>query len=156
MDLNSKWNDYNGRLYLWNGSELYTVAPMHDDDHDYDDDYEADEDDWFEDNAWVVDIYGTDDNIIQGGCWTEGKPIRKIDYTIQGVIDRLGGCDLWADDWKFVPDDEEAYKYVDLVEAYWETRHSGNADKIAAAKRKVEAQEKILDELVKDEDVIPQ
>ena len=150
VDLNMKWNGYKeGRLCLWNGSELYIATPEYDDSIiDYDDDD-------YEENCWIVDVYGVDDNIIQGGCWTEEKPIKEIDYTIQGVIDRLGECDLWADNWKFVPK-EEAYEFMDLIEDYWSANRKKNAKLISAARQEVNRQAKVLDKLVENDPAIPQ
>lgn len=93
IDPGMKWNDYESEtLYLWNGNVLYVAT-------------EEDETGTLEENCWVVDIYSCGEEVPQGGCWTEDKPIKDLDYTIQGVMDRLGDCDLWKSDWRILEPD---------------------------------------------------
>ena len=90
IDPSTKWNDYQGdTLYLWNGDTLYTAT-------------EEDTSTTLEEDCWVVDIYSIYGDAPQGGCWIEEKPIEDLDYTIEGVIDRLSGCDLWEDNWRIL------------------------------------------------------
>jgi hypothetical protein len=44
----------------------------------------------------------------------ETKPIIDIDYTIQGVIDRMMKCDLWKDKWKVL----DKKLGIEIYEAY--------------------------------------
>lgn len=99
IDPGTKWNDYsNGSLYLWNGDVLYVAT------QDSNNVTEEDEARGYMD-SWVVDIYSTTEEVPQGGQWMETKMIEDLDYTIQGVMDRLGGCDLWKDDWRILEPD---------------------------------------------------
>lgn len=89
----TKWSEYPGdTLYLWNGDVLYTAS---------EDQYnisEYDESKGYKD-SWVVDIYSLSEPVPQGGQWMERNYISDMNYTIQGIMDRLGRCDLWIDNW---------------------------------------------------------
>ena len=52
---------------------------------------------------WITDYYDFEDG--NGGQWMETELISDINYTIQGVIDRIKNCDLWDSDWKIISKD---------------------------------------------------
>lgn len=95
---NTKWSDYPGStLYLWNGKVLYVAT----------EDFgcnllEEDIAEGYKD-CWITDIYTTDsieyDWVPQGGQWLESELISNLNYTIEGIVERLLDCDLWKDDW---------------------------------------------------------
>lgn len=91
----TKWADYPGdTLYLWNGDVLYTA---HEDSVNV---LESDKAEGYKD-SWVVDIYSLSnpDWLPQGGQWMESEYISDMNYTIEGITNRLIDCDLWKDDW---------------------------------------------------------
>ena len=99
INSNMKWEDYpSDTLYLWNGSVLYTATA---------DDYNVIDYDRMRGyiDSWVVDIYSLTEDVPQGGQWMEQKRISDMDYTIQDIMDRLGQCDLWQDDWRILEPD---------------------------------------------------
>lgn len=99
VDPSMKWNDYKGdRLYLWNGDVLYVAS------EDSENITKSDEAEGYKD-SWVVDIYSLTEEVPQGGQWMETELIEDLDYTIQGVIDRLSECDLWKSDWQILDPD---------------------------------------------------
>lgn len=99
INLDMKWNDYDSdTLYLWNGSDLFVITEGSGDNLSTEDEEEGYVD------YWMTECYGegTDGD---GGQWLETELITDIDYTIQGVIDRIMECDLWDDDWIVLDDD---------------------------------------------------
>ena len=111
IDLNMKWNDYKSdTLYLWNGSELFRIAEGSGDNL-----LPQDEEEGYVD-YWLTDWYSQDDG--NGGQWMEKKLIADIDYTIQGVIDRISECDLWDDDWVIL-DEKAGDSLAEGFETYW-------------------------------------
>lgn len=108
IDINMKWNDYESdTLYLWNGKDLFVISEGSGDNL-----WEEDKEEGYVD-YWMTQCYGKDCD-YDGGQWMETELISDIDYTIQGVIDRISECDLWDDDWKVLDD----YKGSELVEFY--------------------------------------
>jgi len=102
VDVNMKWNDYpSDTLYLWNGDTLFVISEGSGNNLSPEDEEEGYVD------YWMTNIYGMDRP--EDGCqWMETELIRKIDYTIQGVIDRIKIFDLWEDNWKVLePTDGE-------------------------------------------------
>ena len=100
IDPGMKWEEYPGdTLYLWNGRVLYTA--MQDFGYNVS---EADEYQGYKD-SWVVDIYSLTEDVPQGGQWMERERISDMNYTIQGIMDRLGQCDLWEDIWRILEPD---------------------------------------------------
>lgn len=107
INLNMKWNDYESdTLYLWNGHDLYVIAEGNGSNLS-DEDIEKGYKDY-----WMTYIVGS--NYTDGGQWMETKPIIDIDYTIQGVIDRMMKCDLWKDKWKVL----DKKLGIEIYEAY--------------------------------------
>lgn len=95
INLNTKWNDYpSAVLYLWDGETIFRIAEG-DGLNLLDDDIENGYVDY-----WMTDYYDFEDG--NGGQWMETKLISDIDYTIQGVIERIKECDLWDSDWKII------------------------------------------------------
>ena len=115
IDLNMKWNDYESTvLYLWNGDTLFRIAEGSGDNL-----FPEDEAEGYLD-YWVTDWYSKDDG--NGGQWMETELISDIDYTIQGVIDRISECDLWDDEW-IVLDEVTGDALADRFETYWAARN---------------------------------
>lgn len=110
IDLNSKWNDNEGDLYLWNGKTLFKIA-----EGDGSNLWAEDEEQGYVD-YWVTYIASTE--FGDGGMWMETELISQKDYTIQGVIDRLMECDLWDDEWKVI-DEELGEDLYEAFEEYW-------------------------------------
>ncbi len=107
-----KWNDYTSdTLYLWNGTELYKIA-----EGDGSNLFLSDEEEGYKD-YWLTDIASKTEG--DGGQWMETELISDIDYTIQGVIDRMTECDLWEDDWKVI-DEDLGDKLMQGFEKCWE------------------------------------
>lgn len=91
IDPSTKWKDYPGdTLYLWNGDVLYTAT--------------EDEAEGYKD-SWIVNIYSLTEEVPQGGQWMETEMISDQNYTIEGIMKRLGKCDLWKSDWKILKPD---------------------------------------------------
>lgn len=112
MDMNMKWNDYPSNvLFLWDGKTLFRIAEGSGDNL-FDEDIEEGYVDY-----WMTDYYDFEDG--NGGQWLETKYIKDIDYTIQGVIDRLKECDLWDSDWKII-DEDTGYAIMKAFEDYYE------------------------------------
>ena len=112
IDLSMKWNDYTSdTLYLWNGTELYKIA-----EGDGSNLFISDEEEGYKD-YWLTDIASKTEG--NGGQWMETELISDIDYTIQGVIDRMMECDLWEDDWKVI-DEDLGEKLFQGFEKCWE------------------------------------
>lgn len=112
IDLDMKWNNYDSdTLYLWNGTELFKIAEGTGDDL-----YEEDKENGYVD-YWMTECYGEGSG-GDGGQWMETRLISDIDYTIQGVIDRMMECDLWDDDW-IVLDDDIGESLEDKFESYY-------------------------------------
>ena len=112
MDMNMKWNDYpSDVLFLWDGETLFRIAEGSGDNL-FDEDIEEGYVDY-----WLTDYYNFNDG--NGGQWLETKYIRDIDYTIQGVLDRLKECDLWDSDWKII-DEDTGYAIMKDFEDYYE------------------------------------
>ena len=110
MDLNTKWNDYPSyALYLWNGETVFMIAEG-DGYNLFDEDVEAGYKDY-----WMTEYASKDEG--NGGQWMETELISDLDYTIQGVIDRLCECDLWKDDWKII-DADLGEKLLDRFNKY--------------------------------------
>ena len=102
IDLNMKWNDYSDdTLYLWDGNDIVFVISEGTGENLLDEDIEEGYKDYWM-TSWYE--YGEEKD---GGQWMETEYIRDIDYTIQGVVDRISECDLWDDNWE-VLDSEEA------------------------------------------------
>lgn len=101
IDLNMKWNDYpSDILYLWSANEK-TIFRI----------FEGDGENLLaEDIAegykdyWMTDFI-TGDGYCDGGQWMETELISDLDYTIQGVLNRMMECDLWEDDWEILDED---------------------------------------------------
>ena len=110
IDLNSKWNDHEGDLYLWNGKTLFKIA-----EGDGSNLWAEDEEQGYVD-YWVT--YIASKEFGDGGMWMETELISQKDYTIQGVIDRLMECDLWDDEWKVI-DEELGEILYEAFEKYW-------------------------------------
>ena len=111
IDMNMKWNDYVGdTIYLWNGDTLYGISEGNGSALTYEDEEEGYVDYWMTDI--VSKTYG------DGGQWMETKLIRDIDYTIQGVIDRILECDLWESDWRVI-DEKLGDELLEAFEDYW-------------------------------------
>lgn len=111
IDLDKKWNDYSSdTLFLWNGSVVFRISEG------------TGENLWEEDirqgykDYWVTDWAGTD--VGDSGIWLEKECISVIDYTIQGVIDRLKECDLWEDNWKVI-DEDIGEQLLEQFEKIW-------------------------------------
>ena len=97
----TKWSDYPGdSLYLWNGKVLYVAT------EDFGFNLSGEDASKGYKDSWVVDIYTTDpyeyDWIPQGGQWMESELISNLNYTIEGICERLLDCDLWKDDWQIL------------------------------------------------------
>lgn len=100
VDLNMKWNDYSSdTLYLWDGETIFRIAEGTGDNL-LDEDVDAGYLDY-----WMTESYSFNEDACDGGQWMETQLIRDIDYTIQGVIDRLMECDLWDSNWEILDDD---------------------------------------------------
>lgn len=98
INLDTKWNDYPSNvLYLWDGETIFRIAEGNGTNL-LDDDIENGYVDY-----WITDYYNLKNG--NGGQWMETKLISDIDYTIQGVIDRIKECDLWDSDWKIISED---------------------------------------------------
>ena len=115
IDLDMKWNDYKEKygtdsLYLWDGETLFVIAEGTGDNL-----IEEDEENGYVD-YWMTNWYENDD--ADGGQWMETKLISEIDYTIQGVIDRIGECDLWDSDWVVLPE-KVGYEAADAYESWY-------------------------------------
>lgn len=111
IDLNMKWNDYPGdSLYLWNGTTLYRIAEGSGSNLSY-----RDEDEGYAD-YWLTDIASKTEG--DGGQWMETELITDIDYTIQGVINRMMECDLWDDNWKVI-NENLGDELFEAFESYW-------------------------------------
>lgn len=96
IDPGMKWSEYKGStLYLWNGDTLYAAT------EDSENIHEIDEAMGYKD-SWIVDIYTLQGEVPQGGQWMETEMISDLDYTLEGIIDRLSECDLWEDDWQIL------------------------------------------------------
>lgn len=112
IDLNMKWNDYpSDTLYLWNGNVLFVIAEGTGDNL-----LEEDEEEGYVD-YWITECHGEDCD-YDGGQWMETKLIADIDYTVQGVIDRIMECDLWDDDW-IVLDGDVGESLQDKFDTYY-------------------------------------
>lgn len=61
----------------------------------------------------MTDFYNKETG--DGGQWMETELIRNLDYTIQGVLDRLKKCDLWDSDWKII-DENVGEQLIDTFE----------------------------------------
>jgi len=46
--------------------------------------------------------------------WLETELISDIDYTIQGVLDRMMTCDLWEDDWEVLDTEKGRELFYEL------------------------------------------
>ena len=93
-----KWNDYSSdTLYLWNGTTLFRIAEG-DGSNLWEEDREAGYKDY-----WITEYRDLDN--ANGGQWLETDYIKNLDYTIQGVMERLYDCDLWEDDWIVLSED---------------------------------------------------
>ena len=125
IDMNMKWNKYpSDTLYLWNGKTLFKIAEGTGDNL-----LEEDEAEGYKD-YWMTDYYDFDE--WEGGQWMERETIWDLDYTIQGVLDRLKECDLWDDDWEIL-DDNTGSELEATFELYWEEE-----SKAFRAKRRIE------------------
>lgn len=110
-----KWNDYKSdTLYLWNGEELFKIAEGTGDNLLQEDIEEGYVD------YWITDVYSRIGN--DGGQWMETRLISDIDYTIQGVIDRIRECDLWDDDWTVLDYDKGSH-FEEIFAYYWKTKY---------------------------------
>ena len=112
MDLNMKWNDYpSDTLYLYNGEDLFKITQNTTDENLSDEDI----DEGYKD-SWMTDIF-REKYGLYGGQWMETELISDIDYTLQGVIDRMMECDLWDDNWEII-DEDLGDKLSDCFEKY--------------------------------------
>lgn len=98
IDLNMKWYDYTyHELYLWSAnkktifkiSEGTGVNLLAEDIAEGYKDY------------WMTEYIVTD-GYCDGGQWMETEFISDLDYTIQGVLNRMMECDLWEDEWEIL------------------------------------------------------
>ena len=116
IDLNMKWNDYlSDTLYLWNGNTIFRIQEGFGDNL-----CKEDEDEGYKD-YWMTDYASNEDG--NGGQWLETELISDIDYTIQGVIDRIMECDLWDDDW-IVIDELLGELLMDFFEKSWDVNRA--------------------------------
>lgn len=100
FDPSTKWKDYPGdTLYLWNGDVLYAATEDAGCNLSKEDEAEGYKD------SWVVNIYSLTEEVPQGGQWMETELISDLDYTIEGIMKRLGKCDLWKSDWQILEPD---------------------------------------------------
>ena len=112
IDLNMKWNDYSSdTLYLWNGNTVFKIAEGNGSNL-----LKEDEEEGYID-YWMTDYASNEDG--NGGQWLETELISDIDYTIQGVIDRMMECDLWDDVWTII-DMNLGELLIDFFEKSWE------------------------------------
>ena len=130
--LNTKWNDYpSDTLYLWDGKTIFRIAEGTGDNL-----FPEDEEEGYVD-YWMTDYYDFNDG--NGGQWMETKLIQDIDYTIQGVIDRIKECDLWDSDWEIIDENMGDYIFNSFENYYMhrnETRyHNAKSDEL---KREIE------------------
>ena len=115
---NTKWNDYpSDTLYLWNGNTVFIISEGSGENFT-----EEDEEEGYKD-YWMTNYYSREDG--DGGQWMETELIKDIDYTIQGVLDRLMECDLWEDNWEII-DKDLASELCDAFEEYWEVERNIN------------------------------
>lgn len=129
VDLNMKWNDYDSdRLYLWNGTDLFIIIEGSGDNLSEEDIEEGYVD------YWMTECY-TEGRDGCGGQWLETELITNIDYTIQGVIDRMMECDLWDDDWTVI-DEDLGLELYEKYEEVWKLDMEINA-----IKRKINKEE---------------
>lgn len=125
MDTNMKWNDYKSdTLYLWSKEEetLFIISEGTGEnllDEDIAEGYV---------DYWMTDSYDKERFCEEGGQWLEKKMIYDIDYTIQGVIDRMMTCDLWMADWEVI-DEETGEELRDLFHEHWYAKNKEYADK---------------------------
>lgn len=111
IDLNMKWNDYpSDTIYLWNGYTIFRIAEGTGDNLS-----EEDEEAGYKD-YWMTEYVSKGDS--DGGMWLETELISDIDYTIQGVLDRLMECDLWEDNWEII-DEDLGDEMLDAMNKYW-------------------------------------
>ena len=112
INRNMKWNDYpSDTLYLWNGNTVFRISEGTGENF-----WPEDEEAGYKD-YWMTEYYTFEDG--NGGQWMETELIKDIDYTINGVLERLYDCDLWEDDWKII-DEDLGEELCDLFEKYWE------------------------------------
>lgn len=117
VDLNMKWNDYSSdTLYLWDGETIFMIAEGTGENL-WDEDVDAGYLDY-----WMTESYSFNEDTCNGGQWMETKLIRDIDYTIQGVIDRLMECDLWDSNWEIL-DNDTGYNLFSTYENYYQHRN---------------------------------
>ena len=117
IDLGIKWNVYGSdTLYLWNEGKslLFVIAEGTGDNL-----LSGDKAEGYKD-YWLTSWYARD--ISEGGQWMETELISDIDYTIQGVIDRMTECDLWEDNWKVI-DDKLGEDLISAFEDYWSAQN---------------------------------
>lgn len=101
IDLNMKWNDYpSDTLCLWDEHTVFMIS-----EGDGSNLLEEDEEAGYKD-YWMTEFLDIDNDYENGGQWMETELIRDIDYTIQGVLDRLMECDLWESNWVFIDEDD--------------------------------------------------
>lgn len=99
-ELNTKWNDYpSDTLYLWDGETIFKIAEGTGENL-----WPEDEEEGYVD-YWMTESYSFNESNCNGGQWLETELITDIDYTIQGVLDRLMECDLWDSDWQILDED---------------------------------------------------
>lgn len=116
----TKWSEYpSDTLYLWNGDVLYMAR------EDSENISEVDVAEGYKD-SWIVDIFSISDEdwLPPGGRWMESDRISDMNYTIEGITNRLLDCDLWKDDWKILdPKIGEALRaaFVEWQEKYMNT-----------------------------------
>lgn len=120
IDLSMKWNDYKNEyntdsLYLWNGYTLFVITEGTGDNL-----LPEDEDGYVD--YWMTYYYNDDDE--DGGQWMEENLIAEIDYTIQGVINRILQCDLWYSDsdWVLI-EPKLGEETMDAYEDYYTRRN---------------------------------
>ena len=114
IDRNMKWNDYpSDVLYLWDGETIFRIAEGTGDNLLPEDEERG----WVD--YWLTDYYNFDDG--NGGQWMENELISDIDYTIQGVLDRLEECDLWISNWKIM-DEAVGENLFNEFESYFANR----------------------------------
>jgi len=117
IDLGMKWNDYKEKygtdsLYLWNGYTLFVIVEGTGDNL-----LPEDEENGYVD-YWMTNYYNDDD--ADGGQWMETNLIAEIDYTIQGVINRILQCS--DSDWVFI-EPKLGEETMDAYEDYYTCRN---------------------------------
>lgn len=135
IDMNIKWNKYpSDTLYLWDGETIFRITEGSGDNL-----FPEDEENGYID-YWLTDYYNFNNG--DGGQWMETELISNIDYTIQGVINRIKECDLWESNWKII--DEEVGKILfDAFDNYYMYKNKARYNNELADEQKEEIEKYI-------------